>query len=226
MWQFAAGFFYHLADKINSSNRNKIKWRHRNIKHTCTLYKISSDSLHKGPLWPWSYGSWIYYYLCNQCLSPLMLWVRISIRVRCTTLCDKVCQWLATGWWFSPVSSTNKTDRHDITEILLKVVLNTIKQTNKQTVFITGYIYQTIIANYGKHCLYVANAVLYTNKNYNFTHINSIIIYNTQIKNSEKISLSWITFPKWVSHWLAMSADRCMTLYSSSVTTLYCVWSS
>ena len=29
-----------------------------------------------------------------------------------TTLCDTVCQWLATGWWFSsgtPVSSTNKT---------------------------------------------------------------------------------------------------------------------
>jgi hypothetical protein len=31
---------------------------------------------------------------------------------------------------FLPVSSTNKTDRHDITEILLKVALNTIKQTN------------------------------------------------------------------------------------------------
>jgi len=31
----------------------------------------------------------------------------------------------------SPVSSTNKTERHDITEILLKVTLNTIKQTNK-----------------------------------------------------------------------------------------------
>jgi hypothetical protein len=28
-----------------------------------------------------------------------------------------------------PVSSTNKTDRHNITEILLKVALNTIKQT-------------------------------------------------------------------------------------------------
>jgi hypothetical protein len=28
----------------------------------------------------------------------------------------------------SPVSSTNKTDRHDITEILLKVALNTINQ--------------------------------------------------------------------------------------------------
>jgi hypothetical protein len=30
-----------------------------------------------------------------------------------------------------PVSSTNKTDRYDITEILLKVALKTIKQTNK-----------------------------------------------------------------------------------------------
>ena len=42
---------------------------------------------------------------------------------------DKVCQWLATGRWFSPgnpVSSTTKTDGHDITEILLKVELNTI----------------------------------------------------------------------------------------------------
>jgi hypothetical protein len=34
---------------------------------------------------------------------------------------------------FSPVSFINKTDRHDITEILLKVALSTIKQTNKQT---------------------------------------------------------------------------------------------
>ena len=85
-----------------------------------------------GPSWSWSYGSWIYNYLCNQCLSPLMLWVRISIRARCTTLCDKVCQCLATGQRFSPgtpVSSSNKTDRHDAIEILLKVALNTITLT-------------------------------------------------------------------------------------------------
>ena len=31
-----------------------------------------------------------------------------------------------TGRWFSPVSPTNKTDHHDITEILLKVAFNTI----------------------------------------------------------------------------------------------------
>jgi hypothetical protein len=56
---------------------------------------------------------------------------RIPLRrgVLNTTLCDKICQSLAEGQWFSlgtPVSSINKTDRHDITEILLKVALNTI----------------------------------------------------------------------------------------------------
>ena len=40
-----------------------------------------------------------------------------------TTLCDKVCQWLVKGQWFS---AGNKADGHDITEILLKVVLNAI----------------------------------------------------------------------------------------------------
>ena len=82
-------------------------------------------------------STWIRY---QEYLSPLMLWFRISIRARCTTLCDKVCQWLATGRWFSPgppVYSTKKTDRHDIAEILLKVVLNTINQTNKQTYAVT-----------------------------------------------------------------------------------------
>ena len=66
-------------------------------------------------------------YICNQCLSPLMLWVQIFIRARCTTLCNKICQWLAACRRFS----TNKTDRHGIIEILLKVALNTITLTKK-----------------------------------------------------------------------------------------------
>ena len=82
--------------------------------------------------WSWSYGSWIYNYLCNQYVSPLM-WVRIPLRrgVLDTTLCDKVGQRLAAGWWFSKdtlVSSSNKTDCHAMTESLLKVALNTINQ--------------------------------------------------------------------------------------------------
>ena len=55
------------------------------------------------------------------------------------TLCDKVCQWLVTGQWFFPFSFTNKSDRHNITEILLKVMtVNTINQPSKKIlVFIT-----------------------------------------------------------------------------------------
>ena len=100
----------------------------------CGNKLLSNFTYFQGPSWSWSYGSWIYNYLCNRCLSPLMMLVRLPLRTRCTTLYDKVCQWHATGRWFSPgptFSSTNKTDRHNITEILLKVALNTIKQINK-----------------------------------------------------------------------------------------------
>jgi hypothetical protein len=90
----------------------------------------------EGLSWPWWIGSWIYNYLCNQWLSPLILWDQIPLRrgVLDTILCDKVCQWLTlvTGRWFFlgiPVSSTNKPIRHNIAEILLEVALNTINQT-------------------------------------------------------------------------------------------------
>jgi hypothetical protein len=53
--------------------------------------------------WSWAYGSWI--------------------DVLDTTLYDNVCQWLVTGLWFSPGTSTNKTHRNDIAEICLKVAL-------------------------------------------------------------------------------------------------------
>jgi len=45
---------------------------------------------------------------------------------RLVTAIDKVYQLFAHGWWFSsgtPASSTTKTGRHDIAEILLKVAL-------------------------------------------------------------------------------------------------------
>jgi len=39
--------------------------------HIWTPTTIKSFLLYKGPSWSWSYGSWIYNYLCNQCISPL-----------------------------------------------------------------------------------------------------------------------------------------------------------
>jgi hypothetical protein len=56
-----------------------------------------------GSPWSRSWGSLIYNYLCNWCLSPLKLWVWIPLMAR-----------------YTPVCSTNKTDCHFITEILLK----------------------------------------------------------------------------------------------------------
>ena len=59
----------------------------------------------------------------------------VNYKKGCTRLAaasDKVYQLLAHDPWFSPdtpASSTTKTGRHDIAEILLKVALNTINQS-------------------------------------------------------------------------------------------------
>ena len=68
-------------------------------------------------------------------------WVRArlcKLQKGCTRLAaasDKVYQLLAHGRWFypgTPASSTTKTGRHDIDEILLKEALNT-QQINQPT---------------------------------------------------------------------------------------------
>ena len=50
-------------------------------------YCSVAEPPHQKELWIlpwWSYCSWIYNYLCNQCLSPLKLWFRIHLTPRCT----------------------------------------------------------------------------------------------------------------------------------------------
>jgi len=48
------------------------------------IYINTDRSPQSLPSWSWSYGNWINNFLCNQCLSPLTLWVRIPLMVRCT----------------------------------------------------------------------------------------------------------------------------------------------
>jgi hypothetical protein len=75
-----------------------------------------------GWLYPWD----ILFYNNNN--IKLLIYIIID-----TTLCDKVWQWLEVDRLLSPsisVSSNNQTDFHDITEILLKVALNTITLTH------------------------------------------------------------------------------------------------
>jgi len=51
-----------------------------------TVYHTKSNCIYSsgigGPSWSRLYGSWIYSYLCNRRLSPLILWVWIPFRVR------------------------------------------------------------------------------------------------------------------------------------------------
>ena len=92
-----------------------------------STWNVLGSSMGWGSLWSWMYGSWIYNYLCNQCLSPYTLLARISLRrgVLDTTLCDKVCQWLVFSWYFRFPPPITRTP----TEILLKEVLNIINIT-------------------------------------------------------------------------------------------------
>ena len=59
------------------------------------------------------------------------------MQTRLTAASDKIYQLLIRGQWFSPAtpaSSTTKTGRLDIAEILLKVASNTINQPINQLV--------------------------------------------------------------------------------------------
>jgi hypothetical protein len=67
----------------------------------------------------------------------LVLTFSLLLQILCIRLAaaiDKAYQLLAHGRWFSqgtPASSTAKTGRHDIAEILLKVALSTKNQINQ-----------------------------------------------------------------------------------------------
>jgi hypothetical protein len=92
---------------------------------------------------PPSLKSWIR--LCNRStmidsLITIQLHNKLNSHVNTYyTLCEIICQWFAKGRWFSPgtpLSSTNKSDSHDIAEILLKAALKTIHVTLSQTYYI------------------------------------------------------------------------------------------
>ena len=59
-------------------NISSYKWSHYRYLYPLILF-ILMTARHMGSSLSWSYGSWIYSYLCNQCLLPLTLWVRIPL---------------------------------------------------------------------------------------------------------------------------------------------------
>jgi hypothetical protein len=115
---------------INMSSECEYDW-YGNISACSTEYEDCDSLTRQQTSYSGSAGWYFRYHSIHIQItytSLVMLWVRISIRARCTTLCDKVWRWLATGRWFSPVFSTNNAHH----QILSKVALNTIKQIKKR----------------------------------------------------------------------------------------------
>ena len=86
--------------------------------------------------------SWVVRLLNNSCKSITnTAWVRVRLHKlqkrsnRLATVIETVYQLLACGRWFSlgtPASSSNKTVRNDIAEMLLKVTIRTINLIKTQ----------------------------------------------------------------------------------------------
>jgi hypothetical protein len=84
----------------------------------------------RGSSWSWSYGNWICNYLFNQCLSPIKWRVRIPLKARCTWYNIMWCILSGRSFlWVLRFPPSIKTDRHDITGMLLKVPLFYVKHT-------------------------------------------------------------------------------------------------
>ena len=90
------------------------------IIHKCPFIKPPLYC-NEGLSWLWLYGSWIYKYMCNQCLSPLKLWVPILLVMICTRynmyvikfVSDfwQICGFLRVLWFPRPI----KPDRNSVT---------------------------------------------------------------------------------------------------------------
>ena len=122
---------------------------------------------------------------------PITIQVVSSIPARARStrynICDKVCQWLATGQWFSPgiaVSSTNRTDHHDIAKILLKVASpNTKHQRN-----MTKLIFKTLVEDV-------------------FSKVLSRLFYHSRYIKFYNVSWSW-SYGSWIYNYLC---NQCLS---------------
>jgi len=79
--------FHHVWKNLWSLYESYYRfWWVLHVVNTSTLMniKIPLISQFTQLLWLWWYGSWIYNYLCNKCLSPLKLCIWTTFMARCT----------------------------------------------------------------------------------------------------------------------------------------------
>ena len=159
-----------------------------------------------------------------------MLRVRISLRrgVLDITLCDNVCQKLTTGRCFSPgtpVSSTNKTDSHDITEILLEVALSTKKTQINWDFTVDICIFHYALLNETWLWTYALSTIHYQLRFELWTYTLSIIHYQVRhdcghIHYQLRLDCEHIHFPLYTIK-CDLTVDICIHLPLSSETWLW-----
>ena len=110
---------------------------------------------------------------------------------RLATASDKVYKLLDHVRWFSPgtpASSTTKTGRHDIAEILLKVALNTINQILCLQII---YIYMKLY----KMLLYISSTICYVSSLFIFIYLTNLRFSSLYLMLTE-VLLQRIYIPK------------------------------
>ena len=89
MWDLIIENNYHQYQKTLLSNFTLV-----HFKRCRFVIEVLYSNPEHGPSWSWSHGSWIYNYMCNQCISQVTFWVQVPLwwGMLDTTLCDKVFQ--------------------------------------------------------------------------------------------------------------------------------------
>ena len=111
------------------------------------LYALNSLK-RRVPSWSWSYGRWIYNYLCNQCLSTLKLFVWTLFMSRSTRYdiiwnsLSKTCGFLQVPWFHPPIKL--------ITDNILIVAISFIRRGKQSTRGKTPTCHKSLTKIYGR----------------------------------------------------------------------------
>jgi hypothetical protein len=150
-----------------------------------TEYEVSNNIMKNGHTWfVWFIvfnaifnNIWVYNYLCNQYLSPLTLWVRITLsRGFLNTIQPYVIKYFS-----------------DMTEILLKMALNTINQTNQVWPFFIMLLLTSYSVTYHWNTLSRKVELYWENLDWAWFELTTLVVIGTDCIGSYKPNQYTIT---------------------------------
>jgi hypothetical protein len=133
-------FQLYRGGQFNWWSKPKYPWE--NHLHFASQWQTLSPLGHS---WLWSYGSWIYNYLCNQCISPLKLWVQILLMARCNKTKNS---WQ--GFYFQFFNEKFAYFNIDLCELCLKIFVGESLQ-KKMKIMVNRNVSILLFYNYNKN---------------------------------------------------------------------------